>query len=177
MRRQIMAASLALLASGCSKPAKLSVFAGTQPVFDPVSFWTGHTHSWGVVETPGGAPSETVQTDCTGTPDRQGGLHMVQTLTEGDGTIRHRDWHLKRVSPGHYEATANDMDGVAQGEAAGRVFHWRWIWKTAPGNPLRNVVMSQWMYAMPDGTLMNRTTITKLGMTVAQVSEIFTKAQ
>jgi hypothetical protein len=31
------------------------------------------------------------------------------------------------------------------------------------------------MYAMPDGTMMNRTTISKLGVTVAEVSEQFSR--
>jgi hypothetical protein len=31
------------------------------------------------------------------------------------------------------------------------------------------------MYLLDDGTMLNRTTITKLGVTVAQVSEVFTR--
>ena len=169
--------ALALLSclGGCSKPRPVSAFAGTQPAFDPVVFWTGHTHSWGVVETPGGAPSETVMTDCVGEPEGPDGLHMRQTLTEGDGTVQHRDWHLRRVSPGRFEATANDMVGKAEGQAAGRVFHWRWVWAVKPGNGLFDVTMSQWMYAMPDGTMFNRTVISKFGLTVAEVSEQFSR--
>jgi hypothetical protein len=113
MRWWFLAVALAL--SGCGKPMKVSDFAGTQPSFDPVVFWAGHTHSWGVVENRRGEPTETVQTDCIGTPEGADGLHMLQTLTEGDGTVKHRDWHIRRVSPGHFEATANDMVGVAHG--------------------------------------------------------------
>jgi hypothetical protein len=100
---------------------------------------------------------------------------MRQTLTEGDGTVAHRDWHLRRLSPGHFSATANDMAGKAEGVAAGRVFHWSWVWARKPGNPLFNITMSQWMYAMPDGTMMNRTTLSKFGVIVAEVSEQFSR--
>ncbi len=147
-------------------------FHGTTPVFDPVAFWTGHTRSWGVVEDRSGVPTETIETDCVGTAEA-GGVHLVQTLTEGDGTVRHRDWHLRRAGPGRFTATANDMIGTAAGQAAGRVFHWDWAWATSPGDPLKDVTMHQWMYLMPDGTMMNRTVITKLGITIAQVSEQF----
>ena len=161
----------ALLAvNGCSKPMDVSGFAGTAPAFDPVVFWTGHTHSWGVVENRAGAPTDIVQTDCIGEAEGPDGLHMRQTLTEGDGTIAHRDWHLRRTAPGQFEATANDMTGTAHGEAAGRVFHWTWVWNKAGG-----LSMHQWMYLMPDGTMMNRTVITKLGVTLAQVSEQFSR--
>ncbi len=163
---------LVLFVFGCNRPMTVEAFHGTVPEFDPVAFWTGHTRSWGVVEDRVGAPTETIETDCVGTAE-PGGVHLEQTLTEGDGTVRHRDWHLRRVGTGRFAATAQDMVGTAEGQAAGRVFHWDWVWATSPGNGLKNVTMHQWMYLMPDGTLMNRTVITKLGITVAQVSEQF----
>ena len=168
---------IALLACGlllsCGRPMPVQRFAGTTPAFDPLLYWTGHTRSWGVVESRSGGPSEVVQTDCIGEQEGPDGLHMRQTLTEGDGTVTHRDWHLRRTSPGHFSATANDMVGTAEGIAAGRVFHWSWVWATKPGNALFDVTMSQWMYAMADGTMMNRTVVTKLGLIVAEVSEQF----
>jgi hypothetical protein len=109
--RAVLLACLSLAA--CGKPMPVSGFAATQPDFDPLTYWTGHTHSWGVVETPGGAPSEIVQTDCLGESEGPDGLHMRQTLTEGDGTVTHRDWHLRRLGGGHFTATANDMVGTA----------------------------------------------------------------
>ena len=36
--------------------------------------------------------------------------------------------------------------------------------------------MSQWMYQMDDGSVMIRTVVSKLGVTVLQISEVFRKA-
>lgn len=167
---------MTLLVAGCGdRPMKVAGFGATAPAFDPVAFWTGHVTSWGVVEDRGGAPTETIATDCVGTPDAQG-LHLMQTLREGDGTVRHRDWRLRRTSAGHFVANANDMVGTAAGVAAGPVFHWNWVWAVSPANPLKNVTMHQWMYLMADGSMVNRTVITKLGITVAQVTEHFSRA-
>ncbi len=168
--RLAIAAALALSACG---HVPVSHFAGTEPPFDAVAFWTGHHRSWGVIESRGGAPTDTVVTDCVGTPEPDGGLHMVQTLTLGDGSVQHRNWHLRRTAPGAFTATANDMVGEAHGNAAGRAFHWRWVLALSPGNPIKNVTMDQWMYLMDGGAMMNHTTIRKLGVTVAQVSEVF----
>jgi hypothetical protein len=162
---------LVLALAGCAPALPVSHFAGMQPDFDPLVFWTGHKTSWGVIENRAGAPTETIVTDCHGTPDGADSLHMVQTLTEGDGTTTHRDWHLRRLDAQHFTATANDMAGEASGTSAGRVFHWRWIWRR-PG-PLGSVTMDQWMYAEPGGTMVNRTTIRKLGIIVAEVTEQF----
>jgi hypothetical protein len=43
------------------------------------------------------------------------------------------------------------------------------------GKPPKNVTMHQWMYLMPDGSMMNRTVLTMLGVTVAQVTERFVR--
>lgn len=169
----VLTAALALSACG---HLPLGRFAGTKPAFDAVAFWTGHHRSWGVVENRDGAPTDTVVTDCVGTPEPDGALHMVQTLTLGDGSVQHRDWHLRRTAPGAFTATANDMVGQAHGTAAGRMFHWSWTLALSPGNPIKNVTMDQWMYLMEGGAMMNHTTISKLGVTVAQVSEVFQAA-
>lgn len=161
------------LLSACSAPRKISYFSGTIPAFDPVAFWTGHVQSWGVIETPGGAPSDSITTDCQGRLAADGTLHLHQTLTEGDGTTRHRDWTLRRLSPTTYEASANDMAAPVTGTAAGRAFTWHWVWELAPHASLKRVTMTQWMYLLQDGTLLNRTIITKFGVTVAEVTEHF----
>lgn len=159
---------------GCAAAMKPAAFTDAGPVFDPMLFWAGHAVSWGVVENRSGAPTEMVCTESHGT--LQGGvLAMHQTLRESDGTTTTRDWRLWRVGPGRYAATANDMIGAAEGQAGGPALHWDWVWATAPGNPLKNVTMHQWMYLLDDGSMMNRTVITKLGVTVAQVTEHFTK--
>lgn len=163
---------LALLC-GCSAPMRVQSFAAPGPQFDPVRFFTGHTRSWGVLENRSGAPTGRVETDCHGEAEGPDGLHMVQLLKMADGTVRTRDWRMRRTGPHSYQATANDMVGTATGEAAGRVFHWRWVLATDPGNPLKNVALEQWMYLMEDGAMVNRTVISKLGITLAEVTEQF----
>ena len=164
---------LAVALDACSDPVPITHFAGTIPEFDPVTFFTGHTVSWGVLENRSGQPTGIVTTDCQGTAEGADGLHMVQHLTMPDGATQARDWHMRRIAPHQFEATANDMVGTARGEAQGRVFHWRWVLATAPGNSLRNVVMNQWMYYEPDGSMVNRTTIRKLGIILVEVTEQF----
>jgi hypothetical protein len=175
MKRQCLVVAAAALLTGCSPALPVAHFATTDPAFDPVRFWTGHTHSWGVLENRDGAPTAVVTTDCTGEPEGADGLHMVQHLTIEGEPDQMRDWHMRRVGPHAFEATANDMVGTARGTASGRVFHWSWVLATRPGDSLRDVTMDQWMYLEDDGAMVNRTTITKLGITLAQVTEQFAR--
>jgi hypothetical protein len=67
------------------------------------------------------------------------------------------------------------MVGTAVGEASGRVFHWRWVLATEPGNWLADVTLEQWMYLTDAGSMINRTVVTKFGVVVAGVTEQFAK--
>jgi len=171
-KRLTLAAALAL--SSCSPPLKPSQFTGNG-AFNPIAFFTGHETSWGVEENRGGQPTGIVTTDCLGTPDGAGGITMVQTLHTG-GKPTTRIWHMRQTGANTFAATANDMDGTASATTGGRAMHWRWILETKPGNPLANVTMNQWFYQMSDGAVMIRTTITKAGFVVLQISEQFEKA-
>lgn len=162
---------------GCSSPMPLEKFADSGPEFDPIAFWTGHSHSRGVLENRSGEPTEIIRTDCVGEAEGADGLHMMQTLTMGGGTTQQRDWHMRRTGPRQYAARANDMVGAVSGTASGPAFHWTWTLATKPGNALFDVQMDQWMLLMNDGAMVNRIIISKLGVTLAQVAEQFERAK
>ncbi|MDE8348797.1 MAG: DUF3833 family protein [Acidocella sp.] len=171
MRRVVWMALLLL--AGCGAPLTPGKFAGTGS-FDPVAFFTGHVTSWGVEENRDGQPTGIVTTDCVGTPTGPDSIKMVQTL-HVDGKTQVRTWELHQTGNGHYNATANDMDGTAAGTASGRVFHWTWTLETSPGSSVKNVTMDQWFYQMDDGAVMIRTIVTKAGVRLIEVSEQFEK--
>ena len=173
--RRILVLLGALALAACARALPIDTFADAPPAFDPVVFFTGRTASWGVFENRSGEPTGRIVTEGVGDPEGTDGLHMVQRLTFEDGAVVQRDWHLRRVAPHRFEATANDMEGVAVGDAAGRAFHWRWVLRRDPGDPLSAVTLEQWMYLMDGGTMVNRTVITKLGIVVATVTEHFAK--
>lgn len=170
MRWCVLALAAGLI--GCSEPLPVEAFRGMPPTFDPVRFFTGQVRSWGVLEDRGGQPTQIVTTECMGTVEGDT-LRMTQRLTIGQDAPVTRTWQMRRTGPGRYEATANDMVGTATGEAAGRAFHWTWTLATSPGNDLKNVAMDQWWYLLDDGTMLNRTTIRKVGVILAEVSEHF----
>ena len=160
-----------LLLAACSRPLPVTAFDG--PDFDPVRFFTGHVRSWGVLEDRGGQPTSVVTTDCRGEAVGTDRLRMVQTLNVGGEAPMTRTWAMRRTASGRYEATANDMVGTATGEASGRAFHWSWTLALSPGNPLKNVTMDQWWYLQEDGSMLNRTMVSKLGVIAAEVTEHF----
>ncbi len=172
---QLLACLTAVMLGGCDPTASAgTASAGSGLPFNPVAFFDGHTHSWGVIESRSGAPTMRVVTDSHGEKDGVDRLRMVQQLSFQDGTTQQRNWQLWRSGPDRFDATANDMIGVAKGETDGNIFHWHWVLARSPGHDLMNVTMNQWMYRLADGSVMIRTTISKFGVIVAEVTEQFT---
>lgn len=164
----------AALLAGCDRTARPIASAGAGSPFDPVAFFDGRTHSWGVVESRSGAPTERIVTDSHGEKAGADRLRMVQYLAFQDGTTQRRDWTLWRSGPNRFDATANDMVGVAKGETDGNIFHWQWVLARSRGNEFMNLTMNQWMYRLADGSVMIRTTVSKFGVILAEVTEQFT---
>ena len=170
-RTLLLAAALAI--TSCAS-LQIADFASGRPTLDPTRFFTGETHSSGVMENRSGAPIEIVTTSTAGHWEGDT-LVLAQELGIGK-KHEHRSWRIRRLDAHHFEATANDMIGGARGLAYGNVFTWSFTLALSPGNPLANVQMTQWMYLQPDGrTLLNHSTIRKLGVVVAQVTETFRK--
>lgn len=158
--------------AGCSSLAPTR-FAGAKPEFDPVVFFTGSTRSWGVFENRSGDPARRFTTACNGHLEA-GTLVLDQEFVYEDGSRQQRHWRIRRTDAHHIEATANDVVGTGVGEVYGNAFRWEYTVALKPGNPLYDVHLKQWMYLQADGrTMLNRATVTKFGVEVAQVTEFF----
>ena len=166
--------SLAVGLGGCAA-RPITSFEHGRPIFDPMKYFAGRTHSWGIFETPAGQPKSLIKTTTAGRLAADG-LHFEQDLFFEDGKKSHRSWLVRRVDTHHFTATGTGIVGVARGTAYGNAFHLDFTLDAVPGNPLGRLHMSQWMYLQPDGvTMINRATLTKAGVIVTQITEQFRK--
>jgi len=170
LRWSVLFAS-ALMVSACAS-LQPEDFAGSSTHFELDRYFVGHTRSWGVFENPHGEPRRSFTCDSHGKRDAAGDVTLTQDFLFSDGRRQMRMWHIHRVDSTHWEATANDMVGVARGEGSGNAFSWEYTITLDRKNPVATVHIRQWMY-QPEGTdsLMTRLVITKLGVTVFEVSE------
>jgi hypothetical protein len=164
--------ALAAILSGCAsmQPAD---FVPSQTHFELDRYFVGHARSWGVFENPDGRPHRSFVCDSYGKRDAAGDVILRQYFHFSDGKTQRRNWRIHRDDATHWEATANDMVGVAHGQAEGNAFYWEYTITLDRKDPLATVHVRQWIY-QPVGTdsLMTRLVITKMGITVAEVSEV-----
>ncbi len=167
-------ALIAMALGGCASRPTAS-FANGKPEFDPGKFFLGRTHSWGIVDSPGGWPKEIITTRTEGHWEADA-FHFEQDIAFEKREGQHRSWLIRRVDAHHFTATGTGIVGEARGEAYGNVFHLEFTMALGSGNPLLHVHMSQWMFLQPDGrTMINSDTITKAGVIVARITEQFVK--
>jgi hypothetical protein len=170
--RSILAGGFAALLAGCATMQPHD-FAGSKTHFELDRFFVGHARSWGVFEDTDGKPQRTFVCDSYGRRDAKGNVILHQDFKFSDGKTQTRDWRIHRVDSTHWEATANDLVGLARGEGDGNALYWEYTIALDKKNPLATVHIRQWMYE-PEGTdtLMTRLVITKLGVPLFEVSEI-----
>lgn len=92
-----------------------------------------------------------------------------------DGTKSKRVWTLKKESDGKYTGTAADVVGVAQGEAAGNAFRWKYTMDLPVGEKTYHVQFDDWMYLMNDGIMLNKSKMSKFGFDLGEVTLVFFK--
>jgi hypothetical protein len=147
--------------------------ARSQSHFELVHFFTGRSHSWGVFENSHGQPRRYFTCNSYGTRNATGDLTLDQHFLFSDGKTQNRVWQIHQVDSSHWKASADDMIGVAQAASFGNAVYLAYTITLDRKNPLATVHIRQWIYQPEEsGNLMTRLVITKLGVSIFQVSEV-----
>ena len=100
---------------------------------------------------------------------------MHEDFTYSDGTKQTRVWTLHPDGPGRWRGTAGDVVGEAIGEVAGNALHWRYVLSLPVDGKVYQVNFDDWMYLLDDDTMANRSSMTKFGFELGQVTLFFRK--
>lgn len=97
----------------------------------------------------------------------------IGTLTEvfryDSGTVQNREWTLALGNDGSIRATAPDVVGAGSGRAAGSGVMMQYKIQLTPEAGGHVLDVTDWMYLMDNGTIMNRSQFSKFGITVAEL--------
>ena len=91
-----------------------------------------------------------------------------------DGEKQNRVWKLVKKGD-RYEGTAADVVGTGSGIAAGNAFNLRYVLALPVDGKVWEMDMDDWMYMIDEQTVLNRTTMTKFGFRVGDVTLSFRK--
>jgi hypothetical protein len=170
-----LATGSALALSACAGP-QISDYAAETPVLDLRKYFTGTVDAWGIFTDRSGRVVKrfTVVIDCQWQGDE--GV-LDEAFTYSDGTLQRRVWRLKALPNGRYEGRADDVVGMATGQTKGNAFQWQYTLALPVDGKVWQVQFDDWMYLMNDRVMLNKAVMSKLGVTLGEVTLSFSRRE
>ncbi|CAM5218248.1 DUF3833 family protein [Alishewanella longhuensis] len=98
----------------------------------------------------------------------QGDLYEVFYFS--DGRVEQRHWRLQQFADGKITGTADDVVGTAQGQLAGNALYWQYVLRIPYEDATLDVTVKDWLYLVDQQNLINRTSMHKFGIKVADLT-------
>ncbi len=101
---------------------------------------------------------------------------LDEQFAYADGEKQRRVWRVRKLGRGQYSGRADDVVGEARGETAGNAIRWRYVLALPVDGRTWEVDMDDWMHLVDDRVLLNRTTMSKFGVRLGEVTLAFLKS-
>ena len=145
-----------------------AAFAGKGPQFDLRQHLNGPILCEGVIYGPTGHVTSRFVADMVGTWDGNVGT-LREKFRYDSGAVQERCWTLSLGNDGRIRAEAPDVVGTGAGMVEGPAVQMNYKIKLDASAGGHVLTVTDWMYLMENGTIMNRSQFTKFGITVAEL--------
>ena len=171
MTRLLLLLTLALTVASCGS-VDVTRYADEKPTLDLAHFFSQPVKAWGMFQKRSGEVAKRFEVDIV---SRREGNNLIldERFLYSDGTRQRRVWTLTPEGQGRWSGRADDVVGVAEGQVAGNTLHWRYRLNLPVDDSTYEMSMDDWMYLMDEDTLINRTSMSKFGVEVGQVTLFF----
>ncbi len=142
--------------------------ASRGPAFDLRHHLSGPILCEGVIYGPTGRVTSRFVADMVGEWNGNVGT-LRERFRYDSGAVQDRCWTLRLGNDGSIRAEAPDVVGVGVGQAQGPAVQLRYNIKLDESAGGHVLSVTDWMYLMENGTIMNRSQFTKFGITVAEL--------
>lgn len=167
--------------SGCAGPQVID-YASEKPNFNLREYFDGTVDAYGVFTDRSGKVVKrfTVVMRCTWTLTPQGEEGVLdEDFSYSDGSKSRRVWRLRKLQAkeggAQYVGTADDVVGEALGFESGNAFRWGYTMRLPVDGTDYDVQFDDWMYRINDKVVLNKATMSKLGIRLGEVTLSFTK--
>lgn len=170
--KRLLTICFALWLAGCAS-VQVQDYSTEQPKLDLATYFNGTIDGWGMVQDRGGKVTRRfhVVIDAKWTGNK--GV-LDERFQWSDGKTETRVWRIEKNGD-RYTGAAGDVVGTASGEASGNALRWNYVLALPVEGTTYHVDMDDWMYLIDEKTLGNRTTLTKFGLRMAEITIFFRK--
>lgn len=143
-----------------------------QPLFELTSFFHGSTRAWGVFEDRFGRLKRRFTVDMQGR--WEGPVFVLdERFVYDTGDIENRTWHVTPLGAARFRATCADCVGAAYGECDADSIRMSYRFRLKLQDRQIVVAFDDRLYRMADATAVNRTTMSKWGIKLGELSLFF----
>ena len=100
---------------------------------------------------------------------------LDEHFSYSDGSTQRRVWTIIRQAGGRYTGRADDVVGEAKGLASGNALRWRYVLSLPVDGKTYRVDFDDWMYLMDERVMLNRSTMSKFGFRLGELTLSFTR--
>ncbi|MBE0439642.1 MAG: DUF3833 domain-containing protein [Gammaproteobacteria bacterium] len=166
---------LLLVLSGCSSMS-IESYRDSSPRFIVEDYFVGQTRAWGIFQGRNGQVERQFTVDIIGRMEGDK-LILEEDFLYADGQRDRRVWTITKRDEHNYEGHAADVIGAASGKAFGNALNWSYTMDLPYKDGTVKVKFDDWMFLQPDGVLINKAKMTKLGIYLGEVTLVFQKEE
>ena len=175
MKNIITIIYLFFLITNCSDDnMKPTDFKDKEPRLIIENYLSGNTKAWGVLQNRSGKVTRQFSADLDGTWDGKQ-LILKEKFNWDDGEVQNREWTINKIDENNYEGTAGDVVGTAKGYSYGPAFKFEYVLLVRVKGREMKITFDDWIFKQDDRVAINRATMTKFGIKVAELTVVFVK--
>ena len=161
--------------TGCAKDMKPTDFKDQIPRLVIEDYLSGNVKAWGVLQNRSGKVTRQFKADLNGKWDGNT-LILNELFNWNDGEKQTRKWTIKKIDEHNYEGKASDVVGKAIGYSYGPAFKFEYVLLVPVKGKNIKITFDDWIFKQDDKVAINRATMTKFGIKVAELTVMFVKS-
>ncbi len=172
--KKLISIFLITLTTGCANNMKPTDFKDQKPRLIIENYLSGKVKAWGVLQNRSGKVTRQFKADLNGNWDGSK-LILDEVFDWNDGERQNRQWTIKKIDEHNYEGTASDVVGVAKGYSYGPAFKFEYVLLVPVKGKNIKITFDDWIFMQDERVAINRATMTKFGIKVAELTVMFIK--
>ena len=172
--KSIILIIISILITSCGKNMKPEDFKDQKPRLIIEEYLSGNVKAWGILQNRSGKVTRQFSADLNGAWDGKQ-LILDEKFNWSDGEIQTRQWIINKIDDHNYEGTAGDVVGTAKGYSYGPAFKFEYVLLVPVKGKEMKITFDDWIFKQDDKVAINRATMTKFGIKVAELTVLFQK--
>ena len=160
--------------TGCANNMKPLDFKDQKPRLIIEEYLSGSVKAWGVLQNRSGKVTRQFKADLNGKWDGKS-LILDEIFYWNDGEKQTRQWTINKIDNHNYSGTASDVVGTAKGFSYGPAFKFEYVLLVPVKGKNIKITFDDWIFMQDERVAINRATMKKFGIKVAELTVMFVK--